>query len=159
MSSVDVVKRFTEAFNSFDFDRIRDAVESDPATAESRLGEFGELHRRLIHPEIKIDLSPVEEYRILLPPDGRGEGLVAWRELWQRWFESWQTNEVRHTQWEGHGDWVVVDVSTELQGRSSGAEVRFSNAQLWRVQDGRIVGWSVFASREDAVAAAHANSQ
>jgi hypothetical protein len=82
--------------------------------------------------------------------------LVAWRELWQRWFESWQTNVVRHHDWEAHGEWVVVEVESELRGRSSGAEVHFSNAQLWRVRDGSIVGWSVFASREDALAVARA---
>jgi hypothetical protein len=152
MDSVDLVKRFTEGFNGFDFDRLRDALELDPVTAESRMGEFGELHRQLIDPEIEIDLSAVEEYRILLPPDGRGKGLVAWGELWRSWFESWQTNDVRHSGWEGHGEWVVVDVDSELRGRSSGADVRFTNAQLWRVREGKIVAWSVFATRDEALA-------
>jgi hypothetical protein len=156
MEGVDLVKRFAEAFNGFEFDRLRDALESNPATAESRMGEFVELHRRLIDPEIEIDLSAVEEYRILLPPDGRGSGLVAWRDLWRSWFESWQTNEVRHSGWEGHGEWVVVDVDSELRGRSSGAVVRFTNAQLWRVREGKIVAWAVFATREDALAHARA---
>jgi ketosteroid isomerase-like protein len=157
-SNLELVQGFVAAFRGIDFRRLRDIMESGPATAEEKLGAFGVLHAKLIDPEIELDLSGIEHFSVLLPPSGCGRGVAAWAEFWRNWFEAWETNEVEHRGWEAADDWVIAEVSSRLSGRASGAEVEFSNFQLWRLRGGRVVAYSVHPTREAALAAAGADA-
>ena len=148
-----LVRELIEAFAAFDFERLRDEMQRDPTTLESRLAEFGELHQRLVDPNIEIDITAMEGWIVFLPPDGRGQGLDTWREFWRNWFDAWSTQEIEYRGWESGGDWVSVEARNLMRGRTSGVEVRVAVVQLWRLREGRIVGFSVYPTRERALAA------
>jgi hypothetical protein len=149
-----LVREFMEAFAAIDFPRLRDELQTDPATLESRLAQFGELHRELIHPEIELDITAMEGWIVFLPPAGRGRGIATWREFWQNWFDAWSTQRNEYRGWESGEDWVIVDVRNLMRGRTSGAEVEFHVVQLWRLRDGKVVAFSVYPTRDQALAAA-----
>jgi hypothetical protein len=148
-----LVREFIEAFGAFDFERLRDEMHADPADLESRLAEFGEIHRWLIDPEVELDIAEMTGWTVFLPPDGRGSGIDTWREFWRNWFEAWSTQEIEYSGWEASGDWVLVEARNLLRGRTSGVEVEVDVMQLWRLRAGRIVGFSVYPTREQALAA------
>jgi hypothetical protein len=147
------VREFLEAFAAFDFERLRDEMQRDPATLENRLAEFGEIHQRLIDPEIEVDITAMESWTVFLPPDGRGEGLDTWREFWRNWFDAWSTQEIEFRGWESRDDWVCVEARNLMRGRTSDVAVEVAVVQLWHLREGRIVGFSVYPTRERALAA------
>jgi ketosteroid isomerase-like protein len=149
-----LVREFLEAFATFDFERMRDELQSDSDDVERRLAEFGEIHRRLVDPEIEVDITAMESWTVFLPPDGRGQGLATWRGFWQNWLDAWSTQDIRYKGWHAGQDWVIVEARNVLRGRTSGVEVEVEVVHLWRLRDGRIVGFSVYPTRERALAAA-----
>ena len=52
------------------------------------------------------------------------------------------------------GDEVVATINHRGRGRTSGAEVRMTNWQVYTVRDERIVRWGHYASRDHALEAA-----
>jgi hypothetical protein len=149
-----LVKEFIEAFAAFDFERLRDEMQRDPPALESRLAEFGDIHQRLIHPEIELDITAMEGWIVFLPPDGRGRGLATWQDFWRGWFDAWGSQEIDYSGWESAHDWVIVEARNLMRGRTSRVEVEVEVVQLWRLREGRIVGFSVYPTRERALAAA-----
>ena len=149
-----LVKEFIEAFAASDFERLRDEMQRDPATLQSRLAEFGEIHQRLIDPDIELDITAMEGWIVFLPPDGRGRGLATWQGFWRNWFDAWSTQEIEYSAWESRGDCVIVEARNLMRGRTSGVELDFKVVQLWRLREGRIVGFSVYPTRERALVAA-----
>jgi hypothetical protein len=150
-----LVQEFAEQFNSSDFRRVRDVLDaSDRAAVEERLGRFGEIHARLIDPEVEIDFTDVPGFAVFVRPGGRARGLAAWAEFWREWFDAWEANEVVHSAWEAEDDWVIAHTHSRLRGRASGAEVEFSNFQLWRLREGQVTAFSIHPTHEAALAAA-----
>ena len=152
--NVELVRAFVEAFTGLDFQRLRDTLDADRARAEESLARFGELHARLIDRNIEIDISGITNWKVFLPPDGRGRGIDTWGEFWRNWFDAWETNQVDHVGWESADDWVIHQTHNVLSGRSSGAPVEFDVFAVWRLRDGKVVGYSVHPTREAALAAA-----
>jgi SnoaL-like domain len=147
-----LVREFIEAFDAFDFERLRDEMQADPANLAARLAEFGEVHQRLIDPEVELDIAAMEGWTVFLPPDGRGRGLDTWREFWRNWFEAWSTQRVEYSGWKSGADWVLVDAHNLMRGRTSGVEVEIAVTQLWRLRRGRIVGFAAYPTRQRALA-------
>jgi ketosteroid isomerase-like protein len=147
-----LVREFIAAFAAFDFERLRDEMQADPADLASRLAEFGEIHQRLIDPEVELDITAMEGWTVFLPPDGRGRGMDTWRDFWRNWFDAWSTQEIEYHGWESRQDCVLVEAHNLMRGRTSGVEVDVDVTQVWRLREGRIVGFSVYPTREQALA-------
>ena len=54
---------------------------------------------------------------------------------------------------EDHGEVVLAISDLHARGRASGAEVRRRSAHIARFQDGKVVWWRTFATRDEALEA------
>ena len=77
----------------------------------------------------------------------------------QRWLEEWSDYRFRGTNWEDVGPHALADVLVTARGRSSGVPVEIETTQLWRIEEGRVVRWSVFRERDAALAELRAREE
>ena len=130
---------------------IRASLAGDTAAIPPSIAEGFAAWRDLFDPDAEIDTSGAHmlEFGVLR---GR-EGL---RELWTRWGEDWESYRWTHSDYAEIDEHVVADVRIEAIGRTSGVAVAWHHAQVWTFRDGKIVRWSLFNDRAEALAALEA---
>ena len=84
--------------------------------------------------------------------DTRGRGREEFFRVWRSWLEVWGEYRMGFTDWEQHGDAVVVNLEVEASGKLSGAPASLAVTQIWTVRDGRIASLRMFSSRRAALA-------
>jgi hypothetical protein len=102
----------------------------------------------LLDPEVEIDTTGVN-----MPDFGVLRGLEGLSQLWRRWIEEWQHYSWTYSNWRELGEHVVVDVELSATGRGSGADVSWSQCQVFTFGGGKVVRWSLFNDRTSALAA------
>lgn len=101
-------------------------------------------------PEIEFDTSDFPF------PDVRGisRGRQAVERWWHDWLAAWGTLEADY-ELRDAGDSVVLLLSQRMRGRSSGVEVPvWRYAAVITLRDGLITRWRIYASQDEALAAA-----
>lgn len=148
--NVALVRRFTEAFEERDFERVRAAllVEDNWEELAASLGEFGDIALEVVDPDIVVDVTryPWVDRTIF-------EGLDGWLDFWRSWLEPWEDFTYTQSNWEELGDDVLLDLVITARGRESGAPVELRACEHFRVRDSRIVRMSLFETRDQALAA------
>jgi uncharacterized protein len=102
----------------------------------------------LVHPEIVVTQIPEQvDVRPYRGHDGLREVMADWIGTWEDYaIEPVETREV------GHG--VVSAVRQSGRGRGSGIAMDADTWFVWHVRDGKIVRWQIFATEQQALAAA-----
>ena len=106
----------------------------------------------LYDPEVELDLSRSQMGRLV------GEGVYHGHDGLRRFFaayhDAWKEVDYRYDELIDAGENVVsVDVESGL-GRTSGAEVEFTQYAVWTIRDRKIVHVRWFAARDEALEAA-----
>jgi ketosteroid isomerase-like protein len=101
----------------------------------------------LVDPE--IDWRPGED----APESSGSGGREGFRRFIVSWTESFEELQIEPRELTVAGDHVIVVVDQRGRGRGSGIELDISTVHVWRVRDGRAVGWYAFRSREEALEA------
>jgi ketosteroid isomerase-like protein len=70
--------------------------------------------------------------------------------------EVWRSGRIEPLDYVAVDDAVVVPVRLHLDSRTHGQTMQAHAAHVWTVRDGRIVRWTLFQSKEDALQAARA---
>jgi ketosteroid isomerase-like protein len=77
------------------------------------------------------------------------------RAFWRQWFAAWETASFKYEEFIDAGDSVVTILSQRMRGRTSGIELEWNSyAQVWTIQDGKIVRVEFFPTRSEALEAA-----
>jgi uncharacterized protein len=123
--NVEVVRRMYEAFRRGDAEAALDSLDSD----------------------VVMDATHRVDGRI-----GRGHDQVSsilreWLGTWEEWSE--EIEEVRDL-----GDVVLVVSSQHGRGRGSGVEMEHRFAMLYEVRNDKVVRWTIYNDREQALEAA-----
>jgi ketosteroid isomerase-like protein len=80
------------------------------------------------------------------------EGFLTWLE---QWLEAWDGFTVQVDDLEPVGQrHVVSNMHQSARGKGSGVAVEMDISYLWDVRDGRLAAMQLYASREEALAAA-----
>jgi ketosteroid isomerase-like protein len=79
-------------------------------------------------------------------------GAEGIRRFWQEWLENWQEYRVEPSDFEEHGDEVLVRAEQSGRGKLSGIELRQDLFSVARVRNGKVVEYRLYTNREDAVA-------
>ena len=77
----------------------------------------------------------------------------------RRWLEEWDDYRLQGTNWGDVGSHAIADVLVTARGRSSGVPVEIETTQLWQIESGRVVRWSVFRVRDAALAELRAREE
>ncbi len=101
-------------------------------------------------PEIEWHIGAVAASMADLDPVYHGhEGVRA---FWRQWFAAWEIASFEYEEFIDAGDNVVTVLTQRTRGRASGVELEWkSYAQVWTVQDGKIVRVEFFPTRSEAV--------
>ena len=88
------------------------------------------------------------------PEAGEHRGRDGFRGFIESWLESFEDLQHRaRRSCSSEGDRVVAMVRQRGRGRGSGVEIDVATVHVWRIRDGRAVGWYAYRNREDALAA------
>jgi ketosteroid isomerase-like protein len=68
--------------------------------------------------------------------------------------EAFETFEVSPLEFHGSGSRIVVPTRVSGKGRGSGAVVEAQGATVWELRDGKVVGMTLYQSRQEALEAA-----
>lgn len=83
---------------------------------------------------------------------GENRGRDGFRGFLESWLESFEDLSIVPEELLVEGDCVVAMVHQRGRGRGSGVEIDVRTAHVWRIRDGRAVGWYAYRNREDALA-------
>jgi ketosteroid isomerase-like protein len=112
-----------------------------------QLNRLGEPHREGFAPDATFDASRLPGFGIYRGPD---EFYAAWRQYRDTFAEWWiEVEELR----DGQGERVFAAVRDGGRMKASGGEVRQPVFHVWELRTGKIVGWTVFLDRSEAVEA------
>jgi ketosteroid isomerase-like protein len=76
------------------------------------------------------------------------------RAFWRVWFAAWERADFEYEEFIDAGDSVITILSQRVRGRASGVELEWNSyAQVWTVQDGKIVRVEFFPNRVQAIEA------
>ena len=123
--NIDVVRRFTDAFNRRDFDALTDEVD----------------------PEIQLHEWPAA------PGAQSYSGPDGLRRAVENWFESWEWMQVEIEDLEEADGRVLVTFHQRAQGKGSEVEVEIRSWNVCSFQDGRLTDIALFTDREEAMEA------
>jgi ketosteroid isomerase-like protein len=90
-----------------------------------------------------------EEY----PVAGRWRGLAGVRRFAEEWFEAWEEFRVEPDEFVDGGDAVVAGVRYWGRGRGSGVEVTDHWFWAYRLREGKVISWRLYANRAEALGA------
>ena len=82
------------------------------------------------------------------PEAGENRGRDGFRGFIESWLESFEDLSIVPEELLVEGDCVVAMVRQRGRGRGSGVEVDVLTAHVWRIRDGRAVGWYAYRNRE-----------
>ena len=104
-----------------------------------------------LHPEVEIFSTPE------LPNPGTFVGREGWVEWTSAWFEAWEGFEVEIMEYEAVGRrHVVMPAVQRAKGAGSGVPVEMRAYYLGEYRDGLAVRFHLYATHDDALAAARA---
>jgi ketosteroid isomerase-like protein len=128
--NVEIVRRVIEAHDRGDFAAV-----------------FAAYHPR-IEWHIARVMAPVGDFE---PIYHGHEGIRA---FWRQWFAAWEIASFEYEDFIEVGDSVVTILSQRMRGRRSGVELDWTSyAQVWTVQEGKIVRVEFFPTRGEAIEA------
>jgi len=108
----------------------------------------GSFDLDLVHPDAVWDLTArVFDPRIYRGRDGVREFVRDALEVWEEWF-------VEPEQIMEGPDTVVAAVHTRARGRGSGVVVEDRAVNVWRFQDGKVIGFKVYRDLDEALRSA-----
>jgi hypothetical protein len=145
-----VVRTLTAAFSEAEFASFRDTLAQASSFEEvaASEGEFGELMRETIDPDVEIHLHDINAAFMV----GRDfHGWAGWLEFWRGWLEPWESYEVEFSGWEELGETVLYRLDIEARGRGSGVEVKDHITQAFTVRDGKVTRLGMYARRRSAL--------
>jgi ketosteroid isomerase-like protein len=87
------------------------------------------------------------------PVAGTYRGLDGVRAFVEEWLDAWEEFRVEPEEFLDVGDSVVVMVRYWGRGKGSGVEVHDRWAYLYKLRDGKIIRWRLYASRNEALKA------
>jgi ketosteroid isomerase-like protein len=123
--NVEVVRCAIEAFNRRDFDvALRDAA-----------------------PDATFDMSHSQS-----PDAGVYVGHDAVRRLWTDLTEPFERTRMVPDEFIPHGEYVVVPITSRMTGRD-GIELEAKSATVTTLRDGRMVRWTMYQDRAEALKA------
>ena len=122
---VEAVRRGYEAWNRGDFDAVLELVDPD------------------------IEWQPGADS----PEAGENRGRDGFRGFLESWLESFEDLRIVPEELVVEGDCLVTMVHQRGRGRGSGVEIDVLTVHVWRIRDGRAVGWYAYRNRADALAA------
>jgi uncharacterized protein len=129
--NVEVVRRVIEAHNRGDFATVFAAYDPGIEWHIARVG------------------APVGDME---PVYYGHEGVRA---FWRKWFAAWETASFEYEEFIDAGDRVVAILSQRMRGRTSGVELEWNSyAQIWTIQDGKVVRVEFFPTRSEGLEAA-----
>jgi ketosteroid isomerase-like protein len=121
---------------------------SRAATEAFRRGDI-EAFLATMHPEVEIFSTPD------LPNPGRFRGREGWIEWTSHWFDAWEGFEVEIEEYEPVGEHhVLMRARQRAKGVGSGVPVEMQVFYLGEYRDGLAVRFHLYATREQALAAA-----
>jgi uncharacterized protein len=75
------------------------------------------------------------------------------RTFWRLWLSAWETTTFDYHEFIDAGEHVVVVQSQRNRGRTSGIELEWNFAQVWTIQDAKVVRVEFFPTRGEALEA------
>jgi ketosteroid isomerase-like protein len=76
------------------------------------------------------------------------------RTFWRLWLSAWETTSFEYHEFIDAGEHVVVVQSQRNRGRTSGIELEWNSyAQVWTVQEAKVVRMEFFPTRAEALEA------
>jgi ketosteroid isomerase-like protein len=76
------------------------------------------------------------------------------RTFWRLWLSAWETTSFEYDEFIDAGEHVVVVQSQRMRGRTSGIELEWNSyAQVWTIQDAKVVRMEFFPTRGGALEA------
>jgi hypothetical protein len=76
------------------------------------------------------------------------------RTFWRLWLSAWETTTFEYDEFIDAGEHVVVVQSQRMRARTSGIEVEWNSyAQVWTIQDAKVVRMEFFPTRGEALEA------
>ena len=75
------------------------------------------------------------------------------RNFWRLWLSAWETTSFEYHEFIDAGEHVVVVQSQRNRGRTSGIELEWNFAQVWTIQDEKVVRVEFFPTRGEALKA------
>jgi ketosteroid isomerase-like protein len=121
--SVDIARKGIEAYNRRDLDAIFELTTDDV---------------RFVVPDAMAN-------------SGTYVGREGFESMMRQWEEAWDEFHVEIVELLEEGDAVIASVAQYGRGRGSGIETQMGAAHLMRFRDGRLSGWHLFPSLDDAL--------
>lgn len=87
------------------------------------------------------------------PEGGRFEGRDAVMRQYERIQEEWESQSMRIERERAHGDWIVLELVWDAEGKASGVGVEMRVAGAYRVRGGKIAEARFFWDFDEALAA------
>ena len=76
------------------------------------------------------------------------------RSFWRQWLSAWETTSFEYHEFIDAGEHVIVVQTQRYRGRTSGIELEWiSIAQVWTIQDAKVVRVEFFPTRGEALKA------
>jgi ketosteroid isomerase-like protein len=116
-----------------------------------------EIFARLRRSESVLDvLSPAVVWEARMgPEEGQHHGVEAVADYYRRYFGTWENFRVEIEEVRQLPDGrVFVAARDSGRGKQSGVEVEMLVFQIWTLEEGKVVRWQGFPSREQALEAA-----
>ena len=132
---------------------IRASVAGDIGAIPPPIAEGFAAWRHLFDRDAELDTS-----RVHMLGFGVLHGREGMRTLWERWGDEWESYRWSHSDYAEIDEHVVADVQIEAIGRTSGAAVAWHHTQVWTFRDGKIIRWTLFNDRAEALAALEASN-
>jgi len=148
-SNCEVLQRLLSGLQGVDVaPLIRAAAAGDISTIAPQLVAEQVALLELHDPDLEIDMSGLD-----MPGFGVHRGPEAMRDVWTRWIEEWEHYCWTQSNWSEAGEHVIADVEVRGTGARSGAEVNWNQCQVWTFRDGKVIRWSIFKDRAEALKA------
>jgi ketosteroid isomerase-like protein len=96
-----------------------------------------------------------DDVRFVVPDSMANPGTYVGREgfesMMREWEEAWDEFRIEIVELLEEGDAVVASIAQYGRGRGSGIETQMGAAHLMRFRDGRLSGWHLFPSLDEAL--------
>ena len=100
-----------------------------------------------------LDEQVISHWPQEFPTGGTYHGPEGHARAMREWLSAWEDFQIEAEDFISVGDRVVVPFRVRARGRESGVEVERRWAHVWTMREGKAVGFEVFLSKEDALAA------